>query len=520
MGSDIEAKFSSNVSIKPTGDMGDVQRPVDTKNDDVAAAFLQRIAQRDDGEELLKPDMPKEVRSIIRKADAIIITLLQFSLMMGSVDKVSIGSAAVLGMRADTHLKGQEYSWTSAIIYFGAIVSIIPSLALMQRLPANLYISTNVCIWGVITMGMASSRNFADLMGIRFVLGCFESVIFAGFGLIISMWYTREEQPLRTAIVFSTLSSVMNGILATACVNYHGPLAQWRLLFIIVGAITFTASLFLFWLLPANPTSAWWLTIRQRVVATRRMADSHTGVENKHFKWTQAWEAIYDPKTWLIFLINLALNIPNGGLITFNSIIVNSLGFTLEQTTLLGIPTGVFSWISSLVFGYIAVKTRQRCLSAMGSCILPFVGTILLYKIPRTDIGGSLAALYLVYFYWGPYIVMMGSVYANTGGYTKKMIVYSIAYVGYSVGNIIGPQTFRSEQAPKYTGGVIAMLTCYGVALVLIFVYRLYLVYLNKKKAKELAQYRAEQGTSTDDALVDEFRDQTDFENPRFVYEL
>lgn len=58
---------------------------------------------------------------------------------MGSVDKVSIGSAAVLGMRADTHLKGQEYSWTSAIIYFGAIVSIIPSLALMQRLPANLY---------------------------------------------------------------------------------------------------------------------------------------------------------------------------------------------------------------------------------------------------------------------------------------------------------------------------------------------------------------------------------------------
>lgn len=142
----------------------------------------------------------------------------------------------------------------------------------------------------------------------------------------------------------------------------------------------------------------------------------------------------------------------------FNSIIVNSLGFTLEQTTLLGIPTDVFSWISSLVFGYIAVKTRQRCLSAMGSCILPFVGTILLYKIPRTDIGGSLAALYLVYFYWGPYIVMMGSVYANTGGYTKKMIVYAIgeyvhfclgvnyslndafiAYVGYSVGNIIGP---------------------------------------------------------------------------------
>lgn len=62
----------------------------------------------------------------------------------------------------------------------------------------------------------------------------------------------------------------------------------------------------------------------------------------------------------------------------------------------------------------------------MASCLIPLMGTILLYKIPRSNIGGSLASLYLVYFYWGPYIVMMGSVYANTGGFTKKMIVYAI----------------------------------------------------------------------------------------------
>lgn len=58
---------------------------------------------------------------------------------MGSVDKVSIGSAAVLGMRTDTNLVGQQYAWTSAVIYFGAITAIIPSLAIMQRVPANKY---------------------------------------------------------------------------------------------------------------------------------------------------------------------------------------------------------------------------------------------------------------------------------------------------------------------------------------------------------------------------------------------
>ncbi|TXT15863.1 hypothetical protein VHUM_00366 [Vanrija humicola] len=332
------------------------------------------------------------------------------------------------------------------------------------------------------------------------------------------MWYTREEQPLRTAIVFSTLSSVMNGLLATACVHYAGPLARWRLLFLIVGAITFGWSLLLFALLPANPTSAWWLTLRQRVIATRRMAAARTGMANTTFKWEQCFEALADPKTWLYFAINVVLNIPNGGLITFNSIIVKTLGFTLQQTTLLGIPTGVFSWISSLLFGYIAVKTKQRCYSAMGSCLIPLMGTILLYRIPRSNIGGSLASLYLVYFYWGPYIVMMGSVYANTGGFTKKMIVYAIAYMGYCVGNIVGPQTFQAKQAPKYTAGVVAMLTCYGCALLLIFVYRVHLVYLNRQKAKQLEAHERDNGTEVD--LLDEWQDLTDSANPRFVYEL
>lgn len=51
----------------------------------------------------------------------------------------------------------------------------------------------NVCIWGVIIMGMVGSCNFVDLMGICFVFGCFEFVIFVGFGFIIFMWYICEE---------------------------------------------------------------------------------------------------------------------------------------------------------------------------------------------------------------------------------------------------------------------------------------------------------------------------------------
>ncbi|EGC47951.1 conserved hypothetical protein [Histoplasma capsulatum var. duboisii H88] len=40
----------------------------------------------------------------------------------------------------------------------------------------------------------------------------------------------------------------------------------------------------------------------------------------------------------------------------------------------------------------------------------------------------------------------------NTVDHTKQ---YSILHIGYCVGNLIGPQTFRESQAPEYIGGFI-----------------------------------------------------------------
>lgn len=105
--------------------------------------------------------------------------------------------------------------------------------------------------------------------------------------------------------------------------------------------------------------------------------------------------------------------------------------------------------------------------------------------------------------------------YANTGGYTKKTATYAIAYIGYCVGNLVGPQTFKADQAPKYTSGVVAMLTCYAVAICLIAVYWVYIIFLNKQKAQQLEAHVAKHGQED---LLDGLHDVTDKVNPRFTY--
>jgi len=45
---------------------------------------------------------------------------------------------------------------------------------------------------------------------------------------------------------------------------------------------------------------------------------------------------------------------------------------------------------------------------------------------------------------------------SNVAGYTKKQLTGAFVFVGYCVGNIIGPQTFIEKEAPLYTSAYIA----------------------------------------------------------------
>lgn len=101
---------------------------------------------------------------------------------------------------------------------------------------------------------------------------------------------------------------------------------------------------------------------------------------------------------------------------------------------------------------------------------------------------------------------------ANTAGHTKKNVQFSILYIGYAVGNLIGPQTFRASQAPAYTGGVIAMLVCYCVCIGLMAAYWFLCVVLNRK----VVPAHIPEGDAG--AAVESFQDITDFKQEGFRY--
>ncbi|RFU28963.1 hypothetical protein B7463_g7369, partial [Scytalidium lignicola] len=293
----------------------------------------------------------KEASAVRWKIDLIILPLLTITYALNFLDKGQLSNASVFGLLQDTHLHGQEYSWTSSIFYFGFLFWEYPNSIFMQKLPIGKWLGGMVFLWGVSVAATAGAKSFAGLATARFFLGVFESTNAPIFTIIIGQYYTRKEQPLRQCIWWAGggAAGFVGDIIAYGLGHVHGALATWQYLFLVWGPITIVWGIALFLLVPASPMTAWFLTERERKIAVLRVISNNTGIENRKYKVYQVWECLRDPQAWLIFAISVLQCIPGGGLSAFNKIILTSLGYTNLEATIWSMPEHAIQLMSILI---------------------------------------------------------------------------------------------------------------------------------------------------------------------------
>lgn len=476
---------------------------------DVAAVFLARL----DPAIAVEPISDPEARRVLWKIDLIIIPMIMVTVVLAAIDKVIISNAAIYGMKMDTHLTGNQYSWVGSIFYFGYLSFEYPAALLIQRLPvAKLYVGM-VAGWAVLMLCTAATQNFAGLATVRFLMGMLEASVFPISSILTVMWWKTSEQPIRVAFWFNQLSSVFSGLVSYGIGQTDTALSPWRLLFLVLGGFSLLWACVLYVFLPDSPVQCWYFSDREKFVCLERVKDNNTGMEDKTIKWYQVRECLLDPKTWLLALFSLAQNIPNGGLITFSAIIVTGLGYSTLITTVLGIPTGVLATVWQILLGFIAARVRSsRCTVIAIANLVPMVCAILMWKLPRENQHGLLASYYLFYTYWAPYVLSTSLPMANTSGHSKKLTMNAIFFLAYCIGNIIGPQVFRADDAPSYSHGYEGLLACLVVAIAAIIAYGFLCRWENSRRDKHCPRSNGELSE------VAAFSDLTDREKRSFRY--
>ncbi|KAI7514775.1 allantoate permease [Hortaea werneckii] len=383
-----------------------------------------------------------------------------------SIDKTTLGYAAVFGVKEDAQLAGTEYSWLGSLFYLGYLFWEYPTNLLLQKLPVSKFMSATVILWGIVLMCHAAANDFSGLAACRTFLGVFEASINPGTMIVFSMFYKRSEQPLRFGIWVGSagIGYIIAGIASFGIGHIGGELSSWRYIFLIWGAITTSWGVLILFLLPDSPLKAQFLTQDERRGVIDRIKENETGVENKHWKKEQFAEALLDIKTWLLFIFAVASNCPNGGLTNFQSLIIKGMGFSTLQTTLIQMPSGGVQAVVCVIACYFATRYPNVRLAVMLICLAPFLGgTIGMWLVPQSVPYGRLVCLWISFAYTATWTLSMSVATANTAGHTKKITTAAFLLIGYCLGNFLGPFFFLSSQAPTYELGVGMMFFCVGI---------------------------------------------------------
>lgn len=73
-----------------------------------------------------------------------LLPVMALSYLFQFLDKSALGFTAIMGLRTDLRLTGDEYSWSSGIYYFGYLVASYPAAMLMVRWKVGKVITMSV----------------------------------------------------------------------------------------------------------------------------------------------------------------------------------------------------------------------------------------------------------------------------------------------------------------------------------------------------------------------------------------
>ncbi|KAF5665259.1 allantoate permease [Fusarium circinatum] len=405
---------------------------------------------------------PIAEKKLVKKIDWYLMPLMCMTYAFQYYDKVMIGHGAIFGLREDLDIiQGLRYSNCTMIFFCGFIVGCYPLSILGQKFPTAKVCAAICFLWAIVVLSTPACTSYSGFMANRFFLGLIEAGVSPLFMLVTSKWYTNEEQVLRMGFWYSSGGAVN---LVSPMINYglgsiKGSIAGWRILYIFAGALTLLWSFVVYAFFPDSPVTAKRLTEDERALAILRLRKNNTGFENTRLKPRQIWETLVSYQFWSLCLLGMLCSTATSAANTFSSLVFKGLGFTVFHTLLLNIPLGaisIFTIVGSGWLGRTLPNMRHHIYTI--ACLPVITGCVLLWQLPASQTAGRIVGIYLVSFFGSCYVQVIAFGTCNFAGYTKKTIVSAGTFVGYCLGNIIGPLLFDAKFAPGYNESFIGIM--------------------------------------------------------------
>lgn len=422
----------------------------------------------------------------LRMSIMVIIYILNY------IDRNNAGAARLRGFEADLGLQGPQFATLLSILYVGYIIMQIPSNMFLNWMgKPSIYLPVCMIIWGMISCLTGITHDFVGALLTRFFLGFVEAAFFPGALFLLSKWYKRDELGLRTAILYcgNIISNAFGSLMASGILNgMEGKLghAAWRWLFYIEGALTIAIAAMAIFILPDFPTTTRWLSPQERALAIKRMTEDAGVGDEEQTEQGRGSGLIMAITDWKVWWLSLALTSQVIAL-SFNAYFPTlsaTLGFNRTVTLLLCAPPFVFSAIAAFVLSRSSDKIGERFYHIVSSFALGILGFII--AISTMNTAARYVSLFLMAQSYAGFVVLyawMSNSFPRPP--SKRAVALALMNAFSQLGNVAGSYVWPTPWGPTYRNSYAICIATSGLTIVMLWIYRMHLVRLNKKLDKE-----------------------------------
>lgn len=504
-------------------------RPTEQTSDKVDKYKLDNESESGDDEEEAVADMAKsrpaprayseeEERVILRKLDRKLVLFLALLYLLSFLDRSNIGNARIAGMDTALSLSSPQYSWLLTAFYI-TYISFEWMILLYRLVPPHIYISLCVLSWGVIASLQSLTTSFVHMLILRALLGVGEAAFSPGVPFYMTFFYRRSELAYRVGLQISAapLASSFASSLAWLIVKLseHGPVEPWRALFLFEGFPAIFVAVFAWFYIPDSPSTARYLTPRERKIATLRLRNdtapslsshptvassttlpSSFGQQTRGLQARELLRTIVDPKAYLTALMFFSVNVAFSSLPPFLPSVINDMNFSAITSQALSAPPYLVSFIFVLLISHLSDSHRDsRSLYLIAVSLLSALSySSIALSGAYHDLLGSKASTILRYlaiygaaagFFAAVTLIITWTLNNQPTASGRGMGMTLLNLVG-QCGPLVGVRLFPKSQAPYYVPGMtICAVFMLGVAALAAGL-RGYLIWLNRKIEREV----------------------------------
>ncbi|KAL4818466.1 major facilitator superfamily domain-containing protein [Aspergillus spinulosporus] len=352
----------------------------------------------------------QETRIILRKFDLRLLVLFTVINFFSFIDRVNIGNARLLGLQEDLDLSGLRFKMALTCLLVSYCLVELPSNILCKLIGGHIYggcMSAGLC-WGCLR---GESRR-----GWCFSCRC----CLVSISDLAS--YPRHELGFRTSIYISASSA-------------SGTFGRLKNIFFCKGLVSILLAIIVFLTTPSGPGTARFLTESQRKLAVDRIQIDAAGTSKlSRTRLRRIKEGITQLPIVACALGFFFGNTCAQSFSLFSPYTIQAMGYTDELAQLLSVGPYVVACLFSILTGYISDEYRTRGYLILLTAPLGIIGMAMLLSLPAS---------------------MPATKYAvnNAATPTVKAVASGLVFIVGSLGGILAPWVYLSQDAPEYRQG-------------------------------------------------------------------